>query len=266
LGYGRIPMVKNITIKENPNFLVSFIASLAIHLAIGGYIIYDFKDNLSIAKNLQTDISLDISFLQISDQNTQEEAVSMESKSSAVCQNEPSFVTKDELQPIDDIAKKHSIEKSKNKIEKKEIKKKKITTVKTETKKNSQNNDGFTSNIDAHNDFSNTGGNQSSSENNKKNAENGTNLIGLIYAALKKNTTYPKNAMEREIEGRVIVQFRLKDLSHFEFIKIVKSSDSLILDRHAIKIVESARRYFPPTSVGVTVIAPIVFNLNDNSI
>ncbi|MEJ2488914.1 MAG: energy transducer TonB, partial [Sulfurovaceae bacterium] len=128
----------------------------------------------------------------------------------------------------------------------------------------SQNNNGFASNIDAHNDFSNTGGNRSSGENNDKNAKSGTNLIGLIYAALKKNTTYPKNAREREIEGKVVVQFRLKDLSHFDFIKIVKSSDSLILDRHAIKIVKSSKRYFPPKSVGVTVIAPIVFNLNNN--
>jgi TonB family protein len=257
-------MVKNITVKESPNFLASFIASLVLHLAIGGYIIYDFKDNLSIAKNLQTDTSLDISFLQISDQNTQEEAASTKSKSSAICQNEPSFVEEDEQQLVDDVTKKHSIEKSKNQIEKKEIKKRKIATKKIETKKTSQNNNGFASNIDAHNDFSNTGGNRSSGENNDKNAKSGTNLIGLIYAALKKNTTYPKNAREREIEGKVVVQFRLKDLSHFDFIKIVKSSDSLILDRHAIKIVKSSKRYFPPKSVGVTVIAPIVFNLNNN--
>ncbi|MEJ2497638.1 MAG: alpha-2-macroglobulin family protein, partial [Sulfurovaceae bacterium] len=37
-------MVKNITVKESPNFLASFIASLVLHLAIGGYIIYDLKE------------------------------------------------------------------------------------------------------------------------------------------------------------------------------------------------------------------------------
>ena len=249
--------------QDKIHFSISFIASLMLHLAIGGYMIYDFKDELSISKDAQNSVSMEITFLQPSEQDTKKEAAATLNTPASTCQEDTAVVAQNEEEFIKNIVKKDAIKETTSKKKQKNTKKKIAEKQEKQDKKSSQSKKASVSSMNANNDVNKNGGNTSSGTN-KDISNNNANLMGLIYAALSKSRTYPKSAKEREIEGSVIVSFRLKDVSNFEFIKIIKSSNSAILDRHAIKIVRSARRYFPPSSVGITITAPIVFNIDEN--
>ncbi|MCI6988916.1 MAG: energy transducer TonB [Campylobacter sp.] len=91
----------------------------------------------------------------------------------------------------------------------------------------------------------------------------GSNLLGEIYAALKKHTTYPKKALEREYEGRVLVSFRQINGSEFEYIKIIKPCKWDILNSHALSIVKHSAKSMPKNAYNKDITVPITFSLKE---
>lgn len=107
------------------------------------------------------------------------------------------------------------------------------------------------------------GGNRSSGEISTKNQGAQSNLQGLIYAALKKHTTYPKEAISKRLQGKVVVKFKLLEKDSFEYIKVIESSGLALLDRHAVLIVKKSYKSIPKEAVGIDITAPIVFDTNE---
>lgn len=89
-------------------------------------------------------------------------------------------------------------------------------------------------------------------------------------AALQKyicdHLTYPPSAIEGRIEGTVIVGFVVDEAGQVRDVEVVRSVDE-VLDREAVRIVQSFPKFFPATSWGQAIktkhTVPIVFKLSD---
>lgn len=107
------------------------------------------------------------------------------------------------------------------------------------------------------------GGSKSLSNDENSNSDGARQtILGQIYAAILKHKTYPKRAINTGLEGRVYVEFLLKDRCEFEILRISKSSGHQYLDRHSLHIVKRSCKDFPDSAVGMDIIVPILFNLH----
>lgn len=83
---------------------------------------------------------------------------------------------------------------------------------------------------------------------------------------LKKNVKYPKLALDKSIEGRVLVKFTIKKDGTIDDIRVIKGVDS-ILDEEAIRVVKNMPKWIPAQhngkDVSSTFILPISFRLSD---
>jgi TonB family protein len=66
---------------------------------------------------------------------------------------------------------------------------------------------------------------------------------------LKKNVKYPKQALDKSIEGRVLVKFTIKKDGTIDDIRVIKGVDS-ILDEEAIRVVKNMPKWIPGQSRG----------------
>ena len=83
---------------------------------------------------------------------------------------------------------------------------------------------------------------------------------------LKKNVKYPKLALDKSIEGRVLVKFTIKKDGTIDDIRVIKGVDS-ILDEEAIRMVKNMPKWIPAQhngkDVNSTFMLPISFRLGD---
>ena len=83
---------------------------------------------------------------------------------------------------------------------------------------------------------------------------------------LKKNVKYPKLALDKSIEGRVLVKFTIKKDGTIDDIRVIKGVDS-ILDEEAIRVVKNMPKWIPAQhngkDVNSTFMLPISFRLGD---
>jgi len=80
------------------------------------------------------------------------------------------------------------------------------------------------------------------------------------------NTTYPKDAKEKGIQGKVIVRFVVEKDGTVSNVEVVKGAEAT-LDAAAVKVVESLPKFETPAKVAgspvkVHFIVPITFKLN----
>lgn len=94
-------------------------------------------------------------------------------------------------------------------------------------------------------------------------ANTGSSLHGLIYQAILKHKTYPRQAQMMRAQGRVVVTFRLRTRQHFDILQVSGSSGFTILDNHAMQIIRNARPDFPAEAIGQRITVPINFNLKE---
>lgn len=285
--------------KNRLNLFFSLLASFCIHATAIGFVVYsNFNDeDTNISQNKDEKVAFGIEFTQIADKNTNQEAASKTSEISNFSEElvppvqeiiEHTEVEMPEMpDKIEPIAKEFDKEQF-AKPEKPKPKKKKVVkkpkkivheSIKKEVKqehvcehciKHEKIIEDITkkaleaanagSNMQASNDANIIGGNKSSGSATAV-QDGGSNLIGEIYAALKKHMTYPKKALVRQIEGRVVVEFKLLDNGSFEYINVVQSSGSKILDNHAVHIVNLAKKSLPKDAVGLSIKVPIVFDI-----
>jgi protein TonB len=86
-------------------------------------------------------------------------------------------------------------------------------------------------------------------------------LRQIIRAALQANLVYPYIARKKQMEGSVMVSFRINRSGNPEAIRIMKGSGYSILDSAARETVVKAS---PFPAVNNTVEVPIIFTLKDN--
>ena len=83
---------------------------------------------------------------------------------------------------------------------------------------------------------------------------------------LKKNVKYPQLALDKSIEGRVLVKFTIKKDGTIDDIRVIKGVDS-ILDEEAIRVVKNMPKWIPAQhngkDVNSTFMLPISFRLGD---
>ena len=84
-------------------------------------------------------------------------------------------------------------------------------------------------------------------------------IIEIIKNSIERAKTYPLLAKKRGIEGTVYVSFRISPQGEPQYLKIMKSSGSSILDTATLDILKKAAP-FPYVDVPVEV--PVVFKLN----
>ena len=282
--------------RKGLNLVFAFLISSCIHALAIGFVVYTIfgnDDNTNISKDKGERLAFGISFAQISDINTDSEAAAKSQEISNTTEDlrhpveevYEEVVFEDKLeeiieQKVDEEQFKQDIkpkpkEKIKKPEKKKPVKPEKIVEKKhicencakpektaDETTEKSFAKSSAGSNMQADNDVNAIGGSKSSGSAINEQV-GGSNLSGEIYAALKKHMTYPKRALERKIEGRVVLEFRQIDEKKFEYIKVTESSGYRILDMHAIKIVNSAARSLPKESHNLVITVPISFDINN---
>ncbi|MEF9438180.1 MAG: energy transducer TonB [Candidatus Mariimomonas ferrooxydans] len=84
-------------------------------------------------------------------------------------------------------------------------------------------------------------------------------IIEIIKNSIERAKTYPLPAKKRGIQGTVYVSFRISPQGEPQYLKILKSSGSSILDTATLDIVKKAAP-FPYVDIPVEV--PVVFRLN----
>lgn len=88
----------------------------------------------------------------------------------------------------------------------------------------------------------------------------------IRYIAL--NTRYPKEAKDKNIQGRVITRFKVNEDGAVSDVSVLKGIDTY-LDNEALRVVGTIPRFTPGKLKGVTVpvwyMVPIVFALKDDS-
>ncbi|QKF93120.1 energy transducer TonB [Campylobacter sp. CCUG 57310] len=257
--------------KRNINLFVAFVISAILHIAL--ILLFIFKSishNTNIAKEKSSEEAFGISFAQISDANQNSDALAKETpkveQQTQEVQDQKEIEVREEIKEIKkeikEIKKEKKIKKPKPKpqkpTEQPKISKEKPQEIeeKREPAAKSQPNIAANNNI-------NTAGGTTQSGVSTPDRQGGSNLDGEIYKALKKHMSYPKKAIEQEIQGRVIVEFKQIDNENFEYIRIVQSSGHKVLDNHAIKIVNNARYSLPVESYNINIKTPIVFDLNE---
>ncbi|MDB2562931.1 TonB family protein [Sulfurimonas sp.] len=85
--------------------------------------------------------------------------------------------------------------------------------------------------------------------------------IQKITKLLSENLYYPRSARKRNIQGNVVVKFRLSRNAQVDMIEIV-SSKSEILSRAAIKTIEDLSDKFPKPAQELILHVPITYKLN----
>lgn len=88
-------------------------------------------------------------------------------------------------------------------------------------------------------------------------------MMDFIYSNLR----YPKEAYDKSIQGKVIVQFLVKKTGYIDSIKVLRSIDPC-LDAEAVRIVKLFPRFAPARSFDLVpvdqwVIVPIKFSISD---
>jgi len=85
---------------------------------------------------------------------------------------------------------------------------------------------------------------------------------------LSKNIIYPKEAVAKKIQGRVICKFMVNEDGSITNIEVIRSVDPL-LDAEAIRVIKTLPKFVPGTQhdkpVGVYFTLPITFSLPKNS-
>jgi protein TonB len=85
---------------------------------------------------------------------------------------------------------------------------------------------------------------------------------------LSKNIIYPKEAVAKKIQGRVICKFMVNEDGSITNIEVIRSVDPL-LDAEAIRVIKTLPKFVPGTQhkkpVGVYFNLPITFSLPNNS-
>ena len=88
--------------------------------------------------------------------------------------------------------------------------------------------------------------------------------LGNIYAWLSRNISYPKEAQEKKIEGRVAIEFIIEKDGSIKEVRSLKSPDAL-LSAEAERVVRAMPRWEPATVKGKPVrmrfVMPILFKL-----
>lgn len=86
-----------------------------------------------------------------------------------------------------------------------------------------------------------------------------------IMQFIAKNLNYPVAAMERGVQGRVVVEFVVEKDGSMSNVKVIRSVDS-DLDKEALRVVKSLSKFTPGTKNGQPVRAkytlPITFRMN----
>ena len=94
----------------------------------------------------------------------------------------------------------------------------------------------------------------------------GGDMALLKYIA--ENTQYPKEAKDNNIQGRVIIRFKVMDDGFVKDASVIKGVDP-ILDSEALRVVSTLPLFSPGKQGGVAVpvwyMVPITFTLKDNS-
>ncbi len=84
---------------------------------------------------------------------------------------------------------------------------------------------------------------------------------------VKENLRYPSEAVDNGIQGRVYVQFIIEKDGSVTNVKVIKSDDPL-LDKEALRVVQSSPNWIPAKKQGRPVrkiiTFPIIFKLNQN--
>lgn len=226
--------------------MLAFSISLAMHLGILAYLYVVINENeILMSKKDETNKALSINLNQISlTKNRQEQD---EMKAAQIAQPQPKPLPQPKKpEPKKKVVKKDS--------------KKQIKVEKQKEQEKPQPQPVMTPNI-AKNEAINDGANQQISNSASNIQASAKNLLGEIYAAILKYKTYPKRAIDSKLEGKIVLEFKLKDRCEFDFLRLIKSSGSDYLDRHSIQIIKKSCVDFPDDAIGVYVKAPIVFNL-----
>lgn len=90
----------------------------------------------------------------------------------------------------------------------------------------------------------------------------------FLKSFLKKNVYYPQEAIEKGIEGRVVVSFVVDKHGHISNVEVVQSADPL-LDAEAVRVVQSMPKWIPAEMDGKAVrsifFLPVNFSLSNES-
>lgn len=90
----------------------------------------------------------------------------------------------------------------------------------------------------------------------------------FLKSFLKKNVYYPQEAIEKGIEGRVVVSFVVDKHGHISNVEVVQSADPL-LDAEAVRVVQSMPKWIPAEMDGKAVRSifrlPVRFKLSNES-
>ena len=85
---------------------------------------------------------------------------------------------------------------------------------------------------------------------------------------LSKKLIYPKEAVAKKIQGRVICKFMVNEDGSITNIEVIRSVDPL-LDAEAIRVIKTLPKFVPGTQhkkpLGVYFTLPITFSLPNNS-
>lgn len=89
---------------------------------------------------------------------------------------------------------------------------------------------------------------------------------GNVSEYLKDNIVYPPEALKQEIEGRVLVQFIVKETGEIDSVKVLESWNPLF-DAEAIRVISNMPRWKPGRKngrkVNVYFMLPIFIHLQE---
>ncbi|MCE3036537.1 energy transducer TonB [Helicobacter sp. faydin-H20] len=86
-------------------------------------------------------------------------------------------------------------------------------------------------------------------------------FLSKIRIAISNNNPYPRIARIRGLEGEVTVEFILNIDGSLEGLKILQSTAGEILNKTALKAVDTASKYFPTPKQKVRIKVPIIYSL-----
>ena len=93
--------------------------------------------------------------------------------------------------------------------------------------------------------------------------------MGECMKFLSKNIKYPVEAMENDVQGRVVIQFTVKKDGSISDTKVAKSVDPL-LDKEALRVINAMPKWKPGMhegkAVNVKYTIPVAFKLTNESV
>lgn len=100
----------------------------------------------------------------------------------------------------------------------------------------------------------------------KQHAESRAQVISIIYKELKQRFTYPKLAVRRNWQGKVLLSLRVSPSGHIKKIQLAKSSGYSILDQAAINAISNIGN-LPHTSTwlngDIELKLPVIYKLSE---